>query len=195
MELRTRPVSLVLALSLMAGSPLLSASPFQNADAAVETTALAQFEAAIGRYMMLRQRLLEEKIPGPAANSTAAQLNQASDALAAAIQRARKGATVGALFVGPVGTVLKRRIDDVVRRDNLGPALSNIDDEDAKPVTPAVHLRFPAASQMATMPPSLLAALPPLPKALEYRIVGQYLVLRDVDAALILDYIPAIVPR
>ncbi len=48
---------------------------------------------------------------------------------------------------------------------------------------------------MATMPPSLLAALPELPKELEYRIVGNYLVLRDVDAALILDYIPAAVPR
>ena len=48
---------------------------------------------------------------------------------------------------------------------------------------------------MATMPPSLLAALPQLPKELEYRIIGKYLVLRDVDAALILDFIPAAVPR
>ena len=43
---------------------------------------------------------------------------------------------------------------------------------------------------MATMPPSLLAVLPTLPKELEYRIIGKYLILRDVDAALILDVIP-----
>ena len=48
---------------------------------------------------------------------------------------------------------------------------------------------------LATMPPSLLAALPPLPKSLEYRIIGQYLVLRDVEAALIIDFIPAVIPR
>jgi hypothetical protein len=186
---------LILALVAAVSAPVLMASPAQNADASIEATAIAQFDAAIARYMTLRQRLLEEKIPGPTANSTAAQLNQASDALAAAIQRARPKARPGELFVGPMAPVLKRRIDDVVRRDQLGPALANIDDEDQKPVTPAIHLRFPAASQMATMPPSLLAALPPLPKALEYRIVGQYLVLRDVEAALILDYIPAVIPR
>ena len=62
-------------------------------------------------------------------------------------------------------------------------------------MTPTVHLRFPVAAPMATMPPSLLAALPPLPKGLEYRIVGEYLVLRDVEAALIIDFIPAAIPR
>ncbi len=48
---------------------------------------------------------------------------------------------------------------------------------------------------MATMPPSLLAVLPRLPKELEYRIIGRFLVLRDVDAALIVDYIPDLIPR
>ena len=91
--------------------------------------------------------------------------------------------------------MVKRRVDDVVRRENLGPVLANIDDEEPTVKTPSIHLRFPAAAQMATMPPSLLAALPQLPKELEYRIIGNYLVLRDVDAALILDYIPAAVPR
>ena len=50
-------------------------------------------------------------------------------------------------------------------------------------------------AQLATMPPSLLAVLPPLPRELEYRIVGRYLVLRDVDASLVLDYIADAVPR
>ena len=155
---------------------------------------MTQFEMAIARYMALRQRLRTE-IAGPVAGSSAAELNTASDRLAAAIQRARPGAREGNIFLVPVTVVVKRRVDDVVRRDNLGPVLANIDDEDVTVKTPAIHLRFPAASQMATMPPSLLAALPELPKELEYRIIGNYLVLRDVDAALILDYIPGAVPR
>jgi len=40
-----------------------------------------------------------------------------------------------------------------------------------------------------------LSVLPPLPKGLEYRILGRYLVLRDVDASLIIDYIPEAVAR
>ncbi len=159
-----------------------------------DTAAMAQFDAAIADYMKLRQRLRNE-ITGPVPNSTPVALTQASDALAAAIQRARSGAKVGNIFLVPVSEAVKHRVDDVIRRDNLGPVLANIDDDVPTVKTPAIHLRFPAASQMATMPPSLLAALPQLPKELEYRIIGEYLILRDVDAALILDYIPAAVPR
>lgn len=159
-----------------------------------ETAAIAQFQVAIADYMRLRQRLRKE-ITGPVPNSTAPELVRASDSLAAAIQRARTGAREGNIFIGPMTLVVKRRVDDVIRRDNLGPILADIDDETPTVKAPSIHLRFPAASQMATMPPSLLAALPELPKELEYRIVGDFLVLRDVDAALILDYIPAAVPR
>jgi len=166
----------------------------KDAVAVTDTEAIAQFEAAIAKYMALRQRLRNE-ISGPVPNSTGTELNRASDSLAAAIQRARAGAREGNIFIVPVTVMVKRRVEDVIRRDHLEPILANIDDEAPTVKTPSVHLRFPLASQMATMPPSLLAALPQLPKELEYRIIGNYLVLRDVDAALILDYIPAAVPR
>jgi hypothetical protein len=160
-----------------------------------DAAALTQFEAAIAKYVALRQALVAEKISGPKINSTSAELSHASDALAAAIRRARSNAKPGDVFVTPVTPVFKQRLEDVVRRENLGPVLSNIDDEGPARTTPSIHLRFPAAAPMATMPPSLLAALPALPKSLEYRIVGQYLILRDVEAAMIIDFIPAIVPR
>jgi hypothetical protein len=160
-----------------------------------DAAALHQFEEAIARYVALRESLVKEKIVGPIPNSTAPELNRASDALAAAIQRARATAKPGDIFVAPVTPVFKQRVTDVVRNENLGPVLAGIDDELKGPITPSVHLRFPMAQPMATMPPSLLAALPPLPKSLEYRIIGQYLVLRDVEAALIIDFIPAVIPR
>ena len=160
-----------------------------------DATAISQFETAIAQYMALRERLVSEKLPGPTANSTAGQLNQASDALAAAIQRSRANAKPGDVFRPAVSDMFKRRVVNAVQQEKLGPVLAEIDDEGPSKVTPAIHLRFPGAAPLATMPPSLLSALPPLPKALEYRIVGQYLVLRDVDAALIVDFIPATVPR
>jgi hypothetical protein len=193
--MRLTRICVVLGLIAAVVGTLGATQPGQKpAAAGDEAAAIAKFEVAIADYMKLRERLRNE-IAGPVAGSTAVELTRASDALAAAIQRSRARAREGNIFVVPVTVVFKRRVDDVIRHDNLGAVLADIDDESPTVKTPSIHLRFPAASQMATMPPSLLAALPELPKALEYRIVGNYLILRDVDAALILDYIPAAVPR
>jgi hypothetical protein len=40
------------------------------------------------------------------------------------------------------------------------------------------------------VPANLLANLPQLPEDVEYRIVDKHLILRDVDANIIVDYIP-----
>ena len=149
---------------------------------------------AIAQYLALRQALRSE-VPGPIKDSTALQLNNASDALAGAIQRSRAKARAGAIFSEPVAAAIKRRINDLAHTGKLAAVLAGIDDDGAASPAPAVHLRLPAVAQLATMPPSLLAVLPPLPRELEYRIVGRSLVLRDVDASLVLDYIPNAVPR
>src|SRR5687767_6697613 len=152
-----------------------------------EAAAIKQFETAIADYMALRRRLANEA-PNPVPNSSSVQLNSASDKLADAIERSRQNAGVGDLFVAPVTVVFKRTVDDAVRTANLRQVLATIDDEEPTIRAPKIHLRFPAGSQLATTPPSLLDLFPTLPKGLEYRIVGRNLVLRDVDAALILDY-------
>jgi hypothetical protein len=48
---------------------------------------------------------------------------------------------------------------------------------------------------LATMPSSVLDALPPLPPELEYRFVGSDLIIRDRDARLVLDYMRISPPR
>jgi hypothetical protein len=165
-----------------------------RAPAPSEQAALAQFNTAVAEYVAMRRRLANEIAP-LVPNSTAAELNNTSDALAGAIQRSRQGAKVGDLFVPTATPAFKRMVEDAIRSHNLGPVLAAIDDEEPTVRAPKLHLRFPAASQMATMPAALLAALPTLPKELEYRIVGRALILRDVDAALIIDYIPDLIPR
>lgn len=184
------------ALGIMISLPplLLASGPQAEAGAAAEAAAIKQFDQAIAKYMALRRGLRSE-VRGPVKDSTSSQVTDASDALAGAIQRARQDAQVGAIFNEPVAAVIKRRIADAVRTEKLETVLAGIDDEGKTGPSPKVHLRLPVSAQMATMPSSLLKVLPPLPKALEYRILGNYLVLRDVDASLILDYIPAAVPR
>ena len=162
--------------------------------APADATAIQRFDQAIASYMALRHGLGSE-VSGPVKDSSSSQVSNASDALAGAIQRARQDAKVGSIFNEPVAAVIKRRIADAVRTEKLASVLADIDDDGTAGPSPRVHLRLPVSAQMATMPPSLLKVLPPLPKELEYRILGRYLVLRDVDASLILDYIPDAVPR
>ena len=185
------PVILAVCSTVLLEQPAVAQPAGGNS---VDAAAIHQFDAAIAKYLASRKRLLGE-VAGPVPESTAPKLTQASDALAAAIQRSRPKARPGDLFMPPVTAVIKRRVVDVVQKENLGPVLAGIDDEEAGPKAPSIHMRFPAAAPMATMPPSLLAVLPKLPKELEYRIIGNYLILRDVDAALILDVIPGAVPR
>jgi hypothetical protein len=189
-----RKLLAIAVMGIVAGPPsLLSAStPQVVAGAPAEMAAIKQFDDAIAAYMALRHR---SEVSGPVKDSSSSQVNDASDALAAAIQRARRDAQAGAIFNQPVAALITRRIADAVRTEQLASVLAHIDDEGGTGPAPKVHLRLPVSAQMATMPASLLNVLPPLPKELEYRILGRYLVLRDVDASLILDYIPAGVPR
>jgi hypothetical protein len=53
-----------------------------------------------------------------------------------------------------------------------------------------VNAKYPQDQPLPTVPPNVLAALPKLPEELEYRIVKKDLILRDVHANLIVDYIP-----
>ena len=186
----------IITLILVATTqPLLWASPQAAPDgSAAEAAAIKQFDDAIAKYMALRRGLRSE-VAGPVKNSTSSQVTNASDALAGAIERARRDAAVGSIFNEQVAAMIKHRIADAVRTEKLAPVLADIDDEGKAGPMPKIHLRLPVSAQMATMPPSLLKVLPALPKELEYRILGRYLILRDVDASLILDYIPAAVPR
>ena len=53
----------------------------------------------------------------------------------------------------------------------------------------AVNADYPAAAAQSTVPPSVLLTLPLLRKEVEYHFVNRDLVLLDVQANLILDFL------
>ena len=159
-----------------------------------DQAAFRTFNNAVARYLALQQRIRTE-VSGLTPNSTAKELTDASDRLAAAIRRARPRAEQGEFFDAEATRVIRDRISAELRSPATTVAIESIDDESRPVIRPSIHLRFPDALEMATMPPSILRLLPPLPSELEYRIVGEYLVLRDIGAAMIIDFIPGAVPR
>ena len=48
---------------------------------------------------------------------------------------------------------------------------------------------YPDGTPLSAVPPGLLRKLPVLPPELDYRFVGRDLILRDVDANIIVDYV------
>jgi hypothetical protein len=159
-----------------------------------DNAAFRHFHEEVARYLAIHSALRAE-VPGPVPQSTARELNEASDMLANAIRRARPRGRQGDFFSADAIRLITARLREALQSPSAAAALARIDDEQPAALRPQLYLRFPAANEMATMPPSLLRLLPGVPAELEYRIVGEYLVLRDVKAAMIIDYIPKALPR
>jgi hypothetical protein len=68
-------------------------------------------------------------------------------------------------------------------------------DENPGPIKLQISGRYPDSVPLATMPPQVLAELPKVPQELEYRFIGERLILLDVPAHLIIDYIEEALPR
>ena len=157
------------------------------------TAAVQAFESATYDYVQMHRRL-ERQIGEIHLNITVAELNRIIQELNAAIRAARPEAKQGDLFTPEIGSELRARIDraltsngftaDSVRENERRHALG-----DARHSVLRVNGTFPWA--LATeMFPCVIAALPPLPTELQYRIVADNLILVDVHASLIVDILP-----
>jgi len=58
-----------------------------------------------------------------------------------------------------------------------------------------VNKPYPEKIPITTMPPTLLQRLPKLPKRIEYRVVGEDLVLEDMESRLVIDIFSGAFPN
>ena len=176
-------VALVLALGPIAGGQ----QPV-NPRAAV----LSQFQERVDAYLELRGK----------ASSGLKKLEETNDpeevtarqqALGRAIKAARPEARPGDIFFPEVAALLKEAVREDFRRR---PAAERSASLASVPDAPKVGINdpYPSAVPLATVPARLLAQLPRLPDELEYRFLGNRLILRDVDANLVVDYVDDALP-
>ena len=180
------PVALITAALLIAGVGTIGAQPVTD-DEAVQ-----QFQQAADEYVLMH-RYLERHLPTRAVTADVETLRQAIAAMAAAIRMARPGAQPGDLFTPAVADVLRYRIARSLQRQGLTPFDVRADQlVDTGPVGApvlTVNGAFPW-KLVAGVNPAVVRALPPLPPELQYRLVGNDLVLIDVHASLIVDILP-----
>lgn len=179
--------------TLLAAAALVASADRPAVAQSTDDVVFREFQDAVTTYLSFQRRLKSE-VPALEVTASAESLNRSSDVLAVAIQRARPKAQRGDFFDAASARAITARLRKALEGEDVVRFLAVINDEPTLKAPPRIHMRFPGASSMATMPTSILEALPALPEELEYRFIGRYLILRDRDAALILDFIGEALP-
>jgi len=164
------------------------------ASARLDAKVAADFLERVNAYAALHRKL-EAAGPRLPDAATPQQIDQAQRELAARIQSARAGGARGDLFTPEVTVFVKGLLKQVFAGPDGQQLRSSIMDENVKFIALKVNQRYPDAIPFASMPPEVLAALPTLPEQMEYRFVGDQLILLDPHAHIIADFIPDAMPE
>lgn len=165
-------------------------APAVNADA----SALAAFQARVAQYVEM-QRKLVASLPTLSKDSTPEQIDRHQRELAALIQSNRRGAKAGDIFTRESRAVIRRLLARVFSDADGRQVRDSIMDENPGPLKLQVNGRYPDNVPLSTMPPQLLEGLPKLPPELEFRFIGPRLILMDVPAHIVADFIEDALPR
>jgi hypothetical protein len=157
---------------------------------------VAEFTKRVEAYMMVHEKVHEKGgVPSLPNEATPEQIDNYQRALARAIQQLRPKAKPGDIFTKEIRAYFRRQLERVFSGPE-GPRLkAAIMDENPGPIKLQVNGRYPDSVPLATMPPQVLAEMPNLPQELEYRFIGERLILLDVPAHLIIDYIEEALPK
>lgn len=179
-------VAAVLALALMpVNTPAQDAQPVVNPVAA----ALADFQKRIEAYRALH----DEAAKGSAQmheTDDPAEIRKTQADLAARLRKARPNAHQGDIFTPEIRAVFRRLMYPEMKEAAVRETKADVGEDIPRGVRLKVNASYPEGQPLPTVPANLLVNLPRLPKDLEYRIVDRHLILRDVDANLIVDFIP-----
>ena len=161
----------------------------------IATPELPEFSDRVKNYTALVDGLEKNLAPLPD-HATAEQINQHKKALADAVRKARPNARPGNIFTPDSRRFFVKTVRSEVHGSTGHAAKTTLKEDNptkegkSRAVPLAVNSVYPDKASLSTVPPTLLLRLPTLPATMEYRFVGRALILRDVRANLIVDYIP-----
>ena len=175
------------------GSTTVIAAPSQAASqaaaqAVLDKKVLADFRRDVDRYMALHDKLQRQGNAQKQRSDVGENL-VSEQALAMRIRFARRDAQQGDILAPPIARAIRFTLNPALRGSAGGDTRDSI--RDGAPATFVLEVNgdYPAGESRSTMPGNLLAILPPLPSGLEYRMVDTHLVLMDVDANIVVDYL------
>lgn len=152
-----------------------------------------KFHQRVAAYDRLHKNAAAQ-LPPLKPKESPAKTQEYERALAAKIRAARPHAKQGNLFTPLVGREFRRLIRLSMQGRDAARIRASLERGAQASLKVSVNSSYPSSVPLETTPPSLLMNLPELPPDLEYRVVGRTLVLRDVNANLIVDYLPNAIP-
>lgn len=165
------------------------ARPLSGTDA----QALAEFNQRVGAYAELHRKL-EATLPPKPTDTSPGIIHKHQMALGDLIVEARKDAKPGDILTPATQQVFRQLLARVFKGQGGAELKAAILDENTGKVGLTVNGRYPDHIPLSTMPPQVLSALPKLPQDLEYRFIGERLILLDVHAHTIADYMDKVFP-
>ena len=204
-------VILIMALSACAGGDKPTAPPATTkspADAPPtqrvigplspeDAKALATMNDRLGAYVDLHTKI-EGKLPKLPKDATPQQIDKKQRALERLVREARTTAKPGDIFTPEAQPVIRRLLASVFEGpDGKKLKASIMDENQAAPSAAklAVNARYPDSVPLTSVPPQVLQTLPKLTEDLEYRFIGDSLILLDVHAHIIADFIGDVLPK
>ena len=176
-------------MSLLAAGLTQNDKPRVNPDAALSV----EFLKGVQQYVELHKKL-EATLPPRPEHATPAEIEAHEQALARLIVQARSRAKQGDLLPQKIRAYFRRQIGAVLRGpDGIVIRQSILEDNPGK-VRLRCNARYPEGLPITTMPAPILGALPKLPEHVEYRFVGDRLVLLDIHSQLVMDYMTDALP-
>jgi hypothetical protein len=155
-----------------------------------------EFESRVADYLKLH-KTAEATLPSlKKPTESTEKIEHHQHKLRRAIAAQRAGAIQGNIFTPAISAEFRRLIAIAYHPDakHIRESLQR-----GEPGTRLLRIRvnreYPDKAPLQTMPPSLLLNLPPLPPEVEYRVVGRTLILRDIDANLIVDVSTDVIPQ
>jgi hypothetical protein len=161
-----------------------------NADAKELETMLQR----IDEYAKLHKEL-EDKLPKLSNEATPEDIDKNQRALARLIQQKRRGAKPGDIFTAEAQTVIKGLLARVFAGPDGAALRASIMDENPTGIKLTVNGRYPDTVPLSTVPPQVLQGLPKLPEEMEYRFINRHLILMDVHAHIVVDFIENALPN
>lgn len=166
----------------------------QNKEQKDNEAGFKEFSARVEDYVKL-QKSIESNLPAMNSTDLPEMIAAHQQALARKIREARPKAEVGDIFTRPAREAFR----NVIRNAFQGPDGDNmratmLQGDTVKELHLKVNQIYPDAVPYTTVPPTLLATFPEIPEEVAYRIVSSNLVLIDVKANMVIDFIHEIIP-
>jgi len=204
-------VAAALALSACAGKEKPAPSPATSRDPSsappterlvglltqAEADALATMNSRLRDYVDLHVRI-EGKLPKLPKDATPQQIDKNQRELERLVREARATAKPGDIFTPEAQPIIRRLLASVFGGPDGKQLKASIMDENQLAPSAArltVNARYPDTVPLTSVPPKVLQTLPKLTEDLEYRFIGDSIILLDVHAHVIADFMEDVLPR